>query len=253
MFNTFSRSLGFGRRPWQPTSFPDMTIWYNADYSGNNFNQKLNSGDTFTQWSDKSGNSHNANQSGNTSFRPQWISPVQNNQGVVRLDGVAKFMSINPVAYLQSLPAFTMFIVAKPSVLTGTRYLIGSDTNDLTIYFNGTNWAVENAGGIGTSTITADTSAFRIFTLIYDGTQTGNANRLKFRYNKSQRTLNFGATTVGTTVSSGIKNVYLGTNDNKAVTGYFGGDCAEIMLYLRALSSTEITTAEKYFSDHWAI
>lgn len=257
MLNNFSGSFAFGRRipdtvvPATPTAILNNAIWFNADLSNNtNFQNPPTSGSKVNQWLDRSGQAHNINSAGGA--RPTWVSPVQNNYGVIRLDGTAAVMTLNPIVFMQSLPAYTLFIVAKASSLTGTQYLSSTDTNGFSFYHNGSVWLVSTSGGIGTSSVAGDTTNFRIFCIVYDGTQADNASRLKFRYAGSDQTLNFGATTVGSTTNAAAKYWYLGANSTGAAN-YFNGDIAEVIMYTRALPQSEIRGVETYLKSHWAI
>ena len=104
MYNTFSSSFRAGRRPGvitNPTVLPNLQIWYNADVSNaTNFNVAPASGDDISQWKDRSGTGHNANQSGNASVKPNWISSVQNGYGIVRYNGSSESLNINPVSQI---------------------------------------------------------------------------------------------------------------------------------------------------------
>lgn len=256
MFGTFSGHLQLGRLPGlvaNITTIPNNVVWYESSLgTTTNFNVALTSGDDISQWKDKSGTGHNANQSGNASVKPNWYSNVQNGYGTIRFNGSSESLNINPIAFMQSQSAFTMFVVAKASSLSGNRALVGTDTSGYRIYFNGTNYQVATASGTGTTTITGDTTKFHIFTLVFDGTATGNANRLKFRYDEQDAALNFGATTVGTATSATASNFYIGV-DNTGAAGFWQGDIGSIIVYTRALNSNEVIGVEGYLSNFWGI
>ena len=107
------------------------------------------------------------------------------------------------------------------------------------------------AGGIGTSTATADTTKFKIFGLIYNGTLTGNAARLVFRYDETNQTLTFTGT-VGATTNASTNQIDLGWYST-GNSEYFAGDIAEVVYFSRTLNSGEIAGVEDYLSNKWAI
>ena len=76
MFNTFKSSFMAGHRPGvvtDPTKLVNLQVWYNADISNTtNFNAAPANGGDISQWKDRSGTGHNANQSGNASVKPNW-------------------------------------------------------------------------------------------------------------------------------------------------------------------------------------
>lgn len=256
MFNSVSSSFALGRRPAPvtipatPLNVPNNTIWYNADISNNtNFQNPPANGGKIGQWTDRSGLAHNINASGNA--RPTWQSNIQNAYGVARFDGTTNVMTINPITFMQSLAGYTMFIVAKASTLSGTRYLSSTDTNGFSFAYNGSFWSVLTAGGTGTSTIAGDTTNFHTFCIIYDGSQTGNAARLRFRYDRSDQVLSYTGT-VGATTNAAAKYWYLGA-DNTGAANFFGGDIGEVLMYTRALTPSEVIGTELYLKNHWAI
>lgn len=230
-------------------------VWLNADLGNvTNFGSTLTDGATVTTWKDVYTGSHDGNKSGNASVKPVWKSNIQNGYGVVRFDGVNDSLNINPVNApspgLQSIPGFGLFVVARMSSIVGTRPLTSTDTGGFRILYDGTNWTSTAAGGTGTSTITGDTTKFHLYSLLFDGTQTGNSNRLKFRYDGTEQVLNFGATTVGTATSPTASYFYTG-EDN--ANNFFAGDVAELVLYSRKVNATEIASIEQYMKTHWAI
>lgn len=100
-----------------------------------------------------------------------------------------------------------------------------------------------------TSGVTLDTY-FHIFTAVFDGTQTGNSNRLKFRVDGIEKTLSFSQNVSGTT-SSDTSVFYIGENAD-ALEDLNGYVC-ESLLYTKPLTSTEITNTENYLKTKWAI
>lgn len=258
MFSSFSSSFRAGRRPLtivNPVALTGGFVWLNADIgNATNFGSTVVDGDTVTSWKDVYSGSHDANKAGNAGVKPVWKSNIQNGLGVVRFDGVNDSLNINPVNApspgLQGISAFGLFAVARMSSTTGTRPLTSTDTAGFRILYNGTNWSCTAANGTGTSTITGDTTKFHLFSLLFDGTQTGNANRLKLRYDGTEQVLNFGVTTVGATTSATASYFYVG-EDN--ASNFFAGDVAELILYSRFVSATEIASVEQYMKTHWSI
>lgn len=241
-----------GMRPGaitNPNVLPSLQVWYDSTSSAQFTPSNPADGDTFTQWSDKSVFAHNANPSGGATVRPTYQTNEQNGYAVVRFDGVNDNLTINPATWAASLSGFTIYVVAKITNTTGTRTITSSDQNGQKIYWNGTNWAVSTSGGTGTSTATADTTKFKMFGLIYDGTKTGNADRLVFRYQETTQTLTFSGT-VGAITSASTSVLNIGWYNNSE---YFAGDVGEVIYFTRAISSPEIGGIESYLSNKWAI
>jgi hypothetical protein len=253
-FKSFNGSFVNGRRfvgrIQNPTKVPNNTYWFSAyENSAAEFGSVLANNAAVATWKDKSGAAHDLNKAGNASLKPVYQTNIQNGKGAVYFDGVDDSLNVNPISFLQSLGAFTMFVVAKPGLLNSGAALISTDTDGYKIFYNGTNWAVTAANGTGSSTSVPNTN-MSIFTIRFDGSQTGNDNRLNFRINKTAQTLTF-SSNVGTTTSASATYFYAGQNSNG--TAFFKGHMGEIVLYSRALSNFEIESVENYFIDRWAI
>lgn len=261
MFGLASQSYRVGQRPGtvtNPNVLPNLDVWYNADLgtsASGNFNTNLASGDAISQWKDRSTAGHNLNKSGNASVKPKWIANqagVGNTYGVVRFDGVDEELNINPIAWMQSLSGFSLFVVAKAGTVgVTTQTICSTNTGGFQITHNATNWRVEAASCSGVSTVTGvgDTSKFNIYALIFDGTGVGNTARLKFRYNKSQQTLSY-VGTANSITSASASTFYVGVS-SLGNTNYFNGDIAEMIMFTRAVNSSEIGGIESYLTSHW--
>lgn len=229
-----------------------LSIWY--DGSDITQFQPTNpaDGDGITQWNDKSNFAHNANPIGQgPAARPTYETNELNTYSVVRFDGDAG-LSINPFAELSNSAAETVFVVAKGTSLgTGTQYLTSTNNGGLAFFHDGTEWKVNTSGGTGASGIAGDAN-YHIFTLVYDGNGNGDAGKLKFRYDRTQQTLDF-------TADPGVSSTLLGTTNQYNFAcrddgvSHFIGDIAEVLMFNRALSASELTDVEQYLNDHWAL
>jgi len=258
MFSSFSESFGNGRRYYvikTPTELPPtLQVWYSSDQGNTvNFNATLADGDNLSQWKDKSGLSHNLNQSGNTSVKPNWYQNIQNGLGGVLFNGTSESLNINPVAWLANagsgLTGVSMYAVIKNSSLSGIRPVTGADIDGSKIYYDGSNWAIKIAGAVGTSTVTGDTSKFHVVSMIYDGTQSTNAARARFRYDGAEQNLTYTGT-VGANTDGSIGYFYVGED---GLGNYFSGYISEMMLFSRTNSMSEISAIEGYLKLKWAI
>lgn len=204
-------------------------------------------GDTFTQWSDKSNFAHNANATGGATTRPTFKTAILNNKSVVRFDGSNDCLSINPVAWSQSLSGMTVIVVSKYSNTTGTQTLTTTDQDDMGMFID-TNYKVTMAGVSATTATAADTS-FHIHTLKFDGTQSTNGTKLVYRIDEAAESLTFTGT-VGTTTSASNGSLFLGCDDNAE---FLNGDVAEFLTFNRALTNGEIASVETYLKTKWGL
>lgn len=214
-------------------------------------------GDTFTQWTENNAGVRNANPIGGAVTRTSYETNEANTLSVVRFDGVNDGLSINPYPGLASKAGVTVFVVAKMAAETvsennlNPRVFSTNVANGIALYYNSTSnlWTVAGSSGIGESTQTNESTLFKMHTLVYDGTQTGNSNRLKYRYNGVQDTLTFTGT-VGTTTSASITTLYIGNNNS---ANYWKGDIGELLLFTRTLTANEILGVEAYLTEKWGL
>lgn len=232
-------------------TFVQLESWYDGSDGSSFTPNNPSDGATFTQWSDKSAFAHNANPIGGATTRASYQTNELNTLSVVRFDG-NDGLSINPYSSLASAPALTVFIVMKMTSATGNPavFVTNSGATGITYDSAAGKFLIKAASGIGTSTVANDSTAFHIHSFAYDGTQTGNANRLKYRYDKTDVTLNFAATTVGSTLSASNTTLYIGNNNG---TNFFTGDVAEFLVFTHVLTSTEILNVENYLSTKWGL
>lgn len=228
-----------------------LQIWYDGSDITQFQPTNPNDGQGITQWNDKSNFAHNANPVGGATFRPTYETAELNGLSVVQFDGIDDTLSINPFSQIANATNITLFFVAKLDSIGAVQSLGSSNTDDLKICHDGTNWVVLNAKGTGSSIITGDATNYHIFTLTYDGTTATNTDRLKFRYDRNDQVLNFGATIVGSSTSGSGGTYYVGGRGSGAEP--FHGKIAEVLMFRKTLSLTEITNVEQYLNDHWAL
>lgn len=236
-----------------PNAIPNLTIWYDAAYGTSaNFQAVKTSGSNINQWNDISGSGHDANTNGGTGKNPTYTTPIQNNLGAVTFASASsQNLDVNPIAWAQSLPGFTIYVMARPTSFAAKFPLTVTNAN-LGMLWTGTTWQIGAGGGLGTVTPTNDTTKFHMYGTIFDGTGSGNAGRLQFRYDETPQTLNFGATTVGTTTSASATTFYFG-GDNRTSLGFMNGYIGEVLIWTRTLNSIEIAAVETYLTNRWAI
>lgn len=231
-------------------TFVQLESWYDGSDGVQFVPSNPSDGQTFTQWTDKSGFAHNANPIGGATTRASYQTSEQNTLSVVRFDG-NDGLSINPYSSLASAPALTVFVVMKMTATTGSPNIFVTNSGATGLIYDTTagKFVVKAAGGIGTSTVVNDNTAFHIHTFAYDGTQTTNAASLKYRYDKTDITLSFTGT-VGDTLSASNTTLYIGNNNG---ANYYTGDIGEFLIFTHALNSTEISNVENYLSNKWGL
>ena len=229
------------------STFVDLQIWYDAADTTTLIPSATDEGQ-ITQWTDKSAFAHNANPNGGSAKPSYENTTPQNGYGYLEFDGNDN-LSVNPFTTLQSQSGFTVFMVSKLLNTTGVQYLSETNQNDLRINANGTTMEIGMNGAVGTVATTADTNWAR-HTLVFDGSQTGNAARLVYRKDGSAKTLSFTGTVAATTNAS---NTHFYIGDNAAKTSGAEAYIAEVLLFNRALNAIEITNVESYLGTKWGL
>ena len=105
--------------------------------------------------------------------------------------------------------------------------------------------------------LTNDTTKFHSYGIVYDGNQTGNANRLRLIYDGTQQSLTFTGTIPANT---GAENYMFFGGDNRsggsggALGGTFmDGYIGEVMIWTRALTSAELINVNGYLTTKWNV
>lgn len=256
MFGPFSFSFFAGQRNTTITAItaiPNVSVWFDASTPTYFTPTNPSDGTGITNWNDKSGASHNASPVGGASNRPVYRTGVYDGFGGLTFNGTSQNLQINNTTWARSLSGFTLFIVASAATLSGVRTLTQSDQDGMKIYHTGTAWATKTAGGTGVSTVAGSTTGFHILTQIFDGTLTGDGQRLKLRYDKSPVDLTFTGTVSANTSASTNQLYYAWDNFTSPASNYFKGTITEIMMFTRALNSNEIINVESYLANKWGV
>lgn len=248
-----------------PNQIPNLSLWYNASASSTdvngtptqNFNVPVSNGTAINKWFDLSGGGHASSTFGGSGNEPNYATPVQNGLGALLYTAAnSENLDINPIAWMASLSGFTIYVLARPTSLPATQFPLTVTDTSTGVWWNGTNWSVGvTAGNRGTATVTNDTSKFHIYGMVYDGTQTGNANRLQLRYDKTNPALTFTGTIPATTGSPSY--FFFGGDDRSGGSGgalsktYMNGYIGEVLIWTRKLTSTELINVEGYLNQKW--
>lgn len=242
--------------PPSPGAVPALEIWYTADVSNTvNFNSAPVNGEGISQWTDRSSASHNANNAGNNFIKPKWTSNVLNGYGVLRFSRSSNtYLDINPVAYLNEKPTYSVFIIARMLSFAANevQYLVADSSNGLRIFFNGNQWCVQAtlSSGVGCSSVRGDTN-FHVFSLMFNRNAVGDHNRTRFRFDFVDQALTFAA---GSSQSTGtFARWQIGGETSNNSPFHFNGDVAEIAVFTRSLSQCEAVGVEAYMREHWAL
>lgn len=185
-----------------------------------------------TVLTDNSGNGHN----GTVSGAPTWGPGRINN--ALTFHGNGEAVSLGNLAQINNVSQLTLATWIKRSS-TSAKVEIGKQTsgqdvaieawNDGKIYFQ------MSKGSDTYATLTLNDIAWHHIAMVFDGTLTGNANRLKAYVDGVQKTLTFKGTVASTTTTS-TTPFYIG----RVAKDYSKGQIDDTWLYARALSQADV-------------
>jgi hypothetical protein len=212
-----------------PASISGLYAWYDASQIVGKVD-----GDAISQWDDLSGNARHLLQA-TGSKQPLYKAAVQNGKPVVRFDGVDDDLTAALAATLAQ--PFTIVVVGRAS--TGT-----STNENFTASPSGNVFVAGRTGGGGVYSIQGGTpftqisagrkeNAFKLITAIFNGAT-------------SEIHVN-GATTAGSLGTTGYATP-LRVGSLGGTTEFLNGDVAELIVYSKALNSTEVGQIEAYLA-----
>lgn len=208
----------------------------------------LDAGDSFsysgsgTTWVDLSNNLRNGTLLNGVAYS-------SSNLGSLIFDGVNDYITLSNIsAALTNKTSFTYDTWFKcnntSSAALKTLFSFGNNPNySNDILFGVTNNTIllqVNNGADNGATCTFTSTGWSNLVIIYDGTQTGNSNRLKAYINGSSTSLNFGTYTVPSSTSSTTQsNSAIGAYSVGPFDNFFNGNIATAKIYDRAITGSE--------------
>ncbi len=179
--------------------------------------------------------------------RPTFTAGAINGLPSFTFDGIGNKIYRLPLSGLNGLSGLTIFTVGK-------RYAFAQDlgVNDRIgiLHFTDDNIYANLANGSSSFGQFAFSNNFNYSVMVFDGTQTGNANRLKLWVNGIQRTLTFTNTIPATTTSAGD---VLSSGSILDIGVLVGGQANEHSIVPRAITAAEITSLNSYLAAKYAL
>lgn len=231
-------------------------IWDNSEP----FTEPIDNGTAVRIWADQSGNGYDATQS-TTAARPTYIASGLNGLPVVRFDGTDDRLALGASALgmIRNVAGATMFAVVK--------YPANSVLN--VSFFISNNTSAGSARGSLSQEITnklqtagrrldADSFESALSTATITNTFLIHSGIVNYATAKAFNYIN-GALdgtddpfqTAGNTSNTDSNNITIGATGTP--TAYLNGDIAEIIVYNRALNTSELAQVHRYLSRKWGI
>ena len=235
----------FQKAPFLPTLLPNLQLWLDAsDTSATNI---VESGGLVSQWSDKSGQGNNVTGSG--AARPTTNATTKNGKNVLDFNGNDSLVMPSALHSISNSDN-TIFLVSKRNTEDGSgdRVIECATAGTIDIIHSYSSVAGQylyknrNTPG-GDVVISGLTNTdFQLFTSIHSGTTSQSLS-----VNSGTADTNSNGEDVATTDECAI-----GSNA-QSDGSFLIGSIAEIIIYNRALTATEVASVNNYLSNKWGI
>ena len=216
----------------------DLMLWLDASDTST----ITESSGSVSNWADKSSNGYNFPQS-TGGLQPQTEVDTQNSLNVLTFNG-SKELNWDAGFVDTFNGSSTMFVVSKRDVDSGSQGLMSSENNKLVLFY------AAPAGEIdfrSNNAVAASVTATSVTTTNY------NVIRSRRSGTTQAVAVNGGAEFTNTNGSdiTGVTDGLIGATDGGS--NKLTGKIAEIIVYGRSLTATEITNVENYLSNKWGI
>jgi hypothetical protein len=187
-------------------------------------------------WNDLSGNNNNGSLVNGPTFSTA-------NGGSIVFDGTDDYVSVPKQTAFVNATTFTLAAFMKRRLTNSVVICFQGAVfnNDIAFELWNDNFAYFEVGnGSNSYGYIANTSTnWQYLTMVFDGTQTGNSNRLKCYINGILLGVNYSGTIPATTSAS---NSVFSIGNSQGIGGnYSDGNIANVQIYNRPLSATEVS------------
>lgn len=208
------------------------------------------------RWVDKSGNSRNFTQ-GTANNRPLWRATGKNGRGVLEFDGSNDRLVGPTTQFVKTNAAFTVLAVYLVNDVTQNFPTVFSTNTD-----QAENWrfidspvASYNDAGFGSASgnfgkyrwVGRTRGTWYAASVAYNGSGATTVGNYTVRQNASGQSL-LSAGAYGNDSSSGSAVGAQSANSN-----FLNGRIAELCIYSKALSATELASMESYLNKKWSL
>jgi hypothetical protein len=239
---------------FSPTSISDLTIWLDAADS----NTIAQTAGAVSNWTTKSSVANASMTQTNPSLYPTYVSNVQNGLPAVQFTTAQEMRSLGNI----SLGAPQTWIVAFRPLASGNIFFLEHSSNTNTTdgsFLSGGNFDlmqlrrsgvarnIQDAIGRGISPFTI--GAWQIASLVVRNTSTVASNDIYWNINGTNRATVFdpGSNVVPNTTAS--RQLFL----NPIARVPASKQCGEILIYNRALTTSEVTQVQNYLGFKWGV
>jgi hypothetical protein len=246
-----------------PTSIADLKAWFDGSDSAS----MILSGSSVSQWNDKSGNGFNAAQA-TAANKPTLVSSVLNGKSIVRFDGSNDFLSFGSSQIFDDTLGYTVVTVFKCTATGFAKTVFEANAGNSRWLRYDVAIGDTSYGDVSVSTNNGDanvrtgailsTSSFAKLVVTYNGS--GNTTPGNYVVAKNNTIVaSYAAVKEDTNVTPLAGSAFVAGTANKigiygdGSSNPFQGDIAEIMLYNRKLTDSELSSLTAYLKGKWDI
>jgi hypothetical protein len=211
--------------------------------------------DNVTAWADQSGNGNNANVE-NSGEEPTFVSSFSNSKPAIQFDGVTQLLNVADSNSLDFLNTSIFIVLKRTGVGIGNEITFmknGDALEDAGSYWqpawlDGENmhFSVDNGGSYNrNSFVDISDGIARITDFTFDGTDFNI-------YVNGVQTATYNDQVGNINITSGSLQIG-GYNQSFDAAEYFNGQIAEVIMYNRAVTTTERQQVEAYLNTKYAI
>jgi hypothetical protein len=171
-------------------------------------------------------------------------------------DGTDDYVSVGDMTITESASQVSWSVWVKPASLGINKQIFNKARSDLTqlSWAIGTDSSTSSSVKVNISTTTTDPSTYGVtpsgalstgawthIVAVFDGTQSGNANRLKIYINGIPQTLTFSGTIPAATLAT-TSNATLAASADQGASLFFNGQIDDVSIYKYPLTATQVKT-----------
>lgn len=220
---------------WTPLSLSPL-IWYNSDATINA---------STSAWADTMAN-YNMTAAGPT--KPTYTSNALNGRPGLIFDGTNDVLTSTRVTQIQNAANVTIWMVGKRSTIsqddagaTNVTTLFHYTDDNIYTVLAGFKYGFPNA---------ATTNAFHYTLVLYDGTQSTDATKLRMYVDGALKTLTFSGPIPTVTENNASSTLHMGIFYSST---YLAGTACEFGIINRTLTAGEITSLNTYLAATYAL
>lgn len=239
-FLAFGQKMPLKQSP-QPFSPTDLTplFWYDS--------RSADMASDGSSWTDRVSGTITITASG--TVRPTYNATALNSRPGFVFDGVNDLLVGARITQIQNTQNVTFWMVGKRSTVSHDDGTVNNVTSHVHYDADDKIYDHRSNGSLVSGATVVNTNAFHYSVSLYDGTASGNANRLKIYVDNVAMTLTFSGTVPDHTENNGSSTIKIGS----FITVYNAGTICEFGIINRTISGSELIDLNAYLAAKYGL